>query len=122
MTTKPHILICDDERGIREALRMILEPHYLLSYVTNGEEVLEFLKTENPHLLIMDVKMPRLGGLDALPKIRLTKPKLPILIITGYESRDVATEALQRGATAYLTKPFERHTVAAEVRMLLHQK
>ena len=121
MTTKLHILICDDERGIRESLRMILEPRYLLSYVTNGEEVLEFLKTETPNLLIMDVKMPRLGGLDALPRIRQAEPKLPILIITGYESRDVATEALARGATAYLTKPFERHRVAAEVQALLKQ-
>ena len=117
--TKANILICDDERGIREALKLILERDYHLFYARNGKEAALRVKTLKPDLLIMDIKMPFLNGLDALRVIRQIDQRVPILIITGYESSDVAVQAVNLGANDYLTKPFEREEVTAKVQALL---
>lgn len=115
------ILICDDETGIRESLKLILENEYPLAYARNGQEVVTLLKDKKnqPDLLIMDIKMPRMNGLDTLRQLRRVRPKLRVLIITGYESSDVAAEAVRLGASDYLTKPFDRETVREKVRALL---
>lgn len=117
--TRPHILVCDDETGIRESLRLILDHDYLLTYASHGRDAVEYIRLHDPDLLIMDIKMPHLNGLDALREIKQIKPRQRVLIITGYESSDVAAEAIQAGASDYLTKPFDRDTVKEKVRNLL---
>ena len=119
MLKKARILICDDESGIRDALTLILEEAYELSYTTNGEEALTYLKTNSPDLMILDVKMPRMGGLDVLRHIKHLRPKMPVLMATGYESCDVASQASSLGADDYLVKPFDRHQVREKVEALL---
>lgn len=116
-----HILVCDDETGIRESLKLILERDYQLSYARNGKEVVTLLKDKKnqPDLLIMDIKMPHLNGMDTLRQLRRIRPKLKVLIITGYESCDVAADAIRLGASDYLTKPFDRDTVKEKVQALL---
>lgn len=118
--TKPKILICDDEAGVRESFRMILEEDYHLKFVTNGEEALEQIQADEPALLIMDIKMPKLNGLETLKAVRALKPRLKVLIVTGYESSDVAEEAIRLGANNYLAKPFERQEVRAHIQSLLN--
>lgn len=113
------ILICDDEPGVRESLKLILERDYALSFVANGEEALARVAQRAPAALLLDIKMPRMGGLEALREIARRHPALPILVISGYESADVAAQAVALGAADYLTKPFDRHVVAAKVRALL---
>ena len=119
MENKVKILVCDDERGVRDSLKLILEPEYDLSYVTNGEEALRALEGSNPDLMILDVKMPRMGGVEALEKIKQLRPGIKVLMITGYESHDVAAQATKLGANDYLTKPFEAKRVLSQVRALL---
>jgi YesN/AraC family two-component response regulator len=117
-----HILICDDETGIRESLKLILDRQYRLSYASHGKDVVEFLKRNRktpPDMLIMDIKMPHLNGLDALRQVRRINRKIRVLIITGYESSDVAAQAIRFGANDYLTKPFDRETVREKVHSLL---
>ena len=116
---KASILICDDESGVRESLKLILESEYNLSYVTHGKDAVEFVKKHNPDLAILDIKMPHLNGLDALRAIKRAKPRVRILMITGYESSDVATQAINLGADDYLTKPFDRKRVRSKVETLL---
>jgi YesN/AraC family two-component response regulator len=118
---KASILICDDEMGIRESLKLILERDYALDYVTHGKEAVEYVKKHQPDLVIMDIKMPHMNGLDALRRIRRARPRVRILMITGYESSDVAAQAIQFGANDYLTKPFEREKVWEKVEALLSQ-
>ncbi len=116
---KDRILVCDDEQGVRDSLKLILEPEYDLSYVTNGEEAIERLKADNPALLILDVKMPRMGGVEALQTVKRLRPGIKVLMITGYESHDVAAQATKLGADDYLTKPFEAKKVLSKVQALL---
>ena len=117
--SKQRILICDDERGVRESLKLILDREYELAFATNGQEALDHLQNQEADLAILDIKMPRLNGFEALRSLRRLRPALRILMITGYESGDVASEALQLGADDYLTKPFEREKVQEKVRALL---
>jgi len=116
---KADILVCDDEAGVRESLKLILGKEYTLAYATNGEEAVNYIKAHNPDLLIMDVKMPKMGGLEALRLIKRLKPKLPVLMATGYESSDVAVQAVHLGANDYLVKPYDREQVHAKVQALL---
>jgi DNA-binding NtrC family response regulator len=116
---KVRILVCDDEQGVRDSLKLILEPEYELSYVANGEEAVEHLRANPADLLILDVKMPRMGGVEALQKIKRVRPRLKVLMITGYESHDVAAQATKFGADDYLTKPFESKKVLAKIQALL---
>ncbi len=119
---KPTILVCDDELGLRESLKLILEPDYALAFTGNGEEAIRYIKANDPDLLIMDVKMPKMSGLEALAQIKQLKPQIPVLMITGYESSDVAAQAIKLGAAAYLTKPFDCQKVLEQIRGLLAQK
>ncbi len=116
---KAEILICDDEMGVRESLKLILGEEYTLVYVTNGEEAVRYIKAHSPDLAIMDVKMPKMGGLDALRLIKKIRPKQRVLMATGYESCDVASQAVKLGANDYLVKPFEQEEVRSKVRALL---
>ena len=119
---KPNILICDDEEGVRESLRMILSGDYSLTFTKEGEEALNSLAVKAPELVIMDIKMPGMNGLEALKRIKHEKPGVPVMVITGYESLNVATEAVKSGTDDYLTKPFDRKKLSERVRVLLKKR
>ncbi len=116
---KPDVLICDDELGVRESLRLILEGQYALSFAVNGEEAVRHVKDHNPAVVIMDIKMPVMNGLDALAQIKKLKPRVPVVMITGYESDDVAAQAMRLGANDYLTKPFDRQRILSKIQAIL---
>ena len=116
---KSTILVCDDELGVRESLKLILEQDYTLTFAENGAEAIQCAKTHDLDLMIMDVKMPKMNGLEAMAEIKKIKPNIPVLMMTGYESSDVATQAATLGADAYLTKPFDRQKVLDQVHALL---
>ncbi len=119
---KANILICDDEPGVRNSLQLILGDEYTLICATNGEEAVQYVKTHNPDLAILDVKMPKMDGLDALQQIKRLKPNLPVFMATGYEASDVAAQAVQLGADDYLVKPFDREKVQSKVHAALHPR
>jgi len=105
--SRPTILICDDEEGIRESFKLILEEDYDLEFVVNGLDALEKLKTLKPNLVLLDIKMPKIHGLEILKKIKTAHPSLPVIIVTGYQSVEMAREAIKNGAADYIPKPFE---------------
>lgn len=104
---RPTILICDDEEGIRESFKLILSDMYDLTFAENGLKALELLKTLSPAAMLLDIKMPKLNGMETLKQIKKLKPNLPVIIVTGYQSVELAQEALKNGAADYIPKPFD---------------
>ena len=119
MSTKK-VLICDDEEGIRESLKLILSDFYELILTKDGLQCLDVLeKSKDIGLVLMDIKMPKVNGLDVLKQIKAKYPKLDVVIITGYKSVETATEAVRLGASGYIVKPFKSEEILATVKSLL---
>ncbi len=116
---KANIMICDDEEGVRETLKHMLGDEYELSFTANGEEAIEHIKANDPAVALLDIKMPKVSGMEALRKIKELKPNVRVVIVTGYESTDVATEAMNLGADDYIVKPFRKQKILAQIQALL---
>ena len=114
------ILVCDDEEGIRESFKLILNDFYHLKFATHGLEAIEMLKAGlSPDLMLLDIKMPKLHGMEILKQIKQLKPTLPVIIVTGYQSVEMAQEALKNGAADYIPKPFDSKEILKVVAALL---
>ena len=118
MTTS-RILIADDEEGIREALKLILNGTYALTFATDGQETLAKLQKQPFDLVMLDVKMPKADGIEVLRWIRKHRANMLVVMLTAYQSVEVAKEAVRLGANDYLPKPFERDHVVTVLRDLL---
>lgn len=118
---KANILVVDDELGPREALRMILKDDYRIFFATNGLEAVEHTKKQPPDLVIMDMKMPVMDGLQALKRIKEINPYVSVLMVTGYGTIDTAVEAMKIGAIDYITKPFDSFSILQKVKGALEE-
>jgi CheY-like chemotaxis protein len=116
MSNKPSILVCDDEEGIRESLKLILNDTYDLTVTCSGKECLDQLdKNKDIKLVLIDIKMPEQNGLEVTKEIKRLHPNTKVIIVTGYASAEIAQEAAQLGADAYITKPFESKDILKKV-------
>lgn len=115
------ILVVDDELGPREALRMILKDDYRIFFATNGLEAVEHTRGQPPDLVIMDMKMPVMDGLQALKRIKEINPYISVLMVTGYGTIDTAVEAMKIGAIDYITKPFDSFSILQKVKGALEE-
>ncbi len=113
---QPRILIADDEEGIRESLRLILDREYEVDVAADGQETLDKLAAERFDLLLLDMKMPKVDGLVVMQHVRKERITVPVLVLTAYQSVEFAKEAVRLGARDYLPKPFERQQVLDAVR------
>ena len=101
------ILIVDDELKIRQVLQGFLELHGFKTLAAgSGEEALEICQRSNPTIVLLDINLPGLNGLQTLEALKELKPSLPVIMITALEEEDVLQEALTRGANDYILKPF----------------
>jgi len=113
------VLIADDEEGIRESLKLILGRHYELEFATDGEEALNALKNNEYGVTLLDIKMPKMDGLDVLKNAREQGVETPVIMLTAYQSVELAQQAVQYGAKDYLPKPFETDQVRTAVKRVL---
>ncbi|GAB1481936.1 sigma-54 dependent transcriptional regulator [Treponema sp.] len=114
------ILIIDDEPGIRGALRSILEDEkYRVIVVEDAIEGIEVLQKSSIDLVFLDVWLPRLGGLEALEKIRAAWPNLEVVMISGHANVDMAVRAVKLGAFDFLEKPLSLEKVLTVTRNAL---
>jgi len=110
------ILICDDEEGIRESLKLILGDHYDLISVDSGEQCLDCLDHDaSIGLVLLDIKMPKVNGLEILKAIKEKNADLNVIIVTGYKSVETASEASALGASGYIVKPFKSDEILSAV-------
>jgi two-component system response regulator MprA len=121
-TTRPRVLVVDDDRAVRESLRRSLEFNgYDVALAADGAEALAVVGGVNPDAVVMDVMMPRLDGIEATRTLRAAGNGLPILVLTARDSVGDRVEGLDAGADDYLTKPFALEELLARLRALLRR-
>ena len=113
---KKTILVCDDEEGIRESFKLILEKDYDVIFAGSGDEAIEKTKAAPADIVILDIKMPRKDGLETLKELKKINPAMKVIIATGYKSVDTAQEAMRLGASDYIVKPFDRQKITNLIR------
>ena len=101
------ILVVDDDSSVRETLRQVLKDRgYQVTLAKNGEEALERLREQEYCLVLTDLRMPGMQGIELMRKIRRAYPDVGVIIMTAYGTIDTAIEAMSHGAADYLIKPF----------------
>ena len=117
------ILVADDDASIRSLLKQLLSDEgYSVVEATTGNEVVEKVKDTNPDLVIMDVRMPELDGIEALSKLKVSSPKTSVLIMTAFGSSNNAIRAMELGAFDYITKPFELDKISHTVKRVIEYR
>jgi two-component system nitrogen regulation response regulator NtrX len=113
---KPRILVIDDEAAIRDSLRMILEyEHYEFIGASSGPDGIAAVKREAPDLVLLDIKMPGMNGLEVLAEIRKVDEALPVAMISGHGTITDAMQATRLGAFDFVEKPFTSERVLVTV-------
>lgn len=117
------ILVADDDAVIRKGLIRILSAQgYEVEAVSNGRAALDRLQQKQFKLLVTDLKMPGMSGLDVLKAIRNCQPELPVVLITGYAAIENAVEAIKNGATDYLAKPFTNEELIDKIKNAIESR
>ena len=117
------ILIVDDEEVLRDVLDAVLRREgFDVISASSGEEALSILDAEEVDLVILDVMLPGISGIDTLRSIRISTPQLPVVVITAFSSIDGAIEAMKYGAFHYIPKPFKNEEVVMTVNKALEQR
>ncbi len=119
---KPRVLVVDDDRAVRESLRRSLEFNgYEVHLAGDGAEALAGIGAVNPDVVVMDVMMPRLDGLETTRALRSAGNDVPIIVLTARDAVGDRVEGLDAGADDYLAKPFALPELLARLRALLRR-
>jgi DNA-binding NtrC family response regulator len=117
------ILIVDDDENIRKVITMILaDEGYAVESVDTAKKAIEITKKKFFNLALIDVRLPDMEGIELLTKMRETTPKMRKIIITGYPTLQNAMEAVNRGADAYILKPFDMEKALQTIREQLEKQ
>ena len=117
------ILVIDDERSMREFLSIMLEREgYSVVTKDNGNDALEFINKNKYDLIITDIKMPKISGIEILRESMTLHPNTPVIMITAFASTEVAVEAMKLGAYDYITKPFNVDEIKIIIKNALEKK
>lgn len=118
---KPKILVVDDEDNVRKNLSAFILKKFNsdVGQAKDGKEALEKIKEQNFDLMLLDIKMPGISGIEVIKQAKISSPQTKILVVSGYDSNEVAKEALKAGAMDFVPKPYTAEAVAAKVKSLL---
>ncbi|MCD6452256.1 MAG: sigma-54-dependent Fis family transcriptional regulator [Acidobacteria bacterium] len=123
MNRKEKILIVDDEPDMQEVLETLLKSEgYLIDTASSGKEALSKLSEEIYDLVILDVMMPEMDGIETLTKIKEEDPEQVVIMITAYASVENAIAAMRKGAFDYITRPFRNEEIILTIKRALEQK
>ena len=112
-----NILVIDDEKSIRSTLQEVLEyESHKVSLATNGPEGLEMLKENNFDVILCDIKMPKMDGIEVLQKAAEISPDIPVIMISGHGNIDTAVEAIKKGAYDFIEKPLDLNRLLVSIR------
>ncbi len=120
---KPHILIVDDQKDIARGLALVLtEIGAEVKAFSSGDKALEHIMLNPVDVVITDIRMPGIGGMSLLEKIKENRPKIGVILLTAYGSIESAIESMRKGAYHYVTKPFNNDELLIVVRRAVQEK
>ncbi|WP_374456840.1 response regulator transcription factor [Nocardioides sp.] len=120
--SRPRVLVVDDDRAVRDSLRRSLEFNgYEVVLAADGAEALVTLGAQHPDVVVIDVMMPRLDGIETTRALRAAGNDVPVLVLTARDAVGDRVEGLDAGADDYLTKPFALEELLARLRALLRR-
>ena len=119
-TGNGRVLVADDEPDVRKLVRMVLtKAGYNVLEAEDGAKAIEVLNTGENRLMldviICDIRMPKLNGMEAIAYFRKEYPRVPLVVLTGFPDTDMATSLLRQGVADYLVKPVEAETLRTAV-------
>jgi len=122
--TRGKILVIDDEEDVREVLRLHLESaKYTVQEASDGQEALKMMESGSNllqvGLIICDIRMPKVNGIEAIDFLKQHAPSIPIIVITGYPDSELAVSLLKKGVRDYMVKPVEKEKLLAKVKEIL---
>ncbi len=116
------ILIVDDDLQICETLAEILSDEgFEVEYVLSGEEALQKIDSESYDVVITDLLMPKVDGMEILTHVKRVKPKTQVIMITAFATIENAVEAMKRGASDYIAKPFKINEIQSSIKRVLEE-
>jgi DNA-binding response OmpR family regulator len=113
---RPVVLVVDDDDGVRDALHVVLEDRYSVLDVADGRTALGVLRARRVDLVLLDILMPDVDGLEILREIKALEPDLPVIMMTAVKTVRTTVAAMKLGAADYLTKPFQEEELLAAIR------
>ena len=117
---EPHVLVVDDDKVIRDLLRRLLEPEgYRVATASDGDEGLGHVSHAMPDLVLLDLKMPGMNGVEFLRRFREEHADIPVVVVTGYPDSDMMNRAMRYGPITLLAKPVDRGQLVRSVRVAL---
>lgn len=116
---KKKVLVVDDEQGVRQSFRMTLKDNYDILEANNGKEALKILQENRPDVILLDIIMPQMSGIEVLKNMKEIGVQVPIIVITAIKDTDAGKEAMKLGAFDYLTKPLDVKKLEALIQKTL---
>ena len=117
------ILIVDDNPNVRSSLSAVLaDEEFDVSAVADGEEAFEFLKTNTPSVMLLDIWLPGLGGMEVLKEVGQTHPETTVIMISGHGTIELAVQAMKLGAYGFIEKPLSLENVLQQVHHALQSR
>jgi DNA-binding NtrC family response regulator len=119
---RPTILVVDDDPGLRESFRLILEDEFEVLDVPDGHQALDIVRSCQVDLVLLDIRLPGMDGLEVLERIKGLDEQLDVILVTAVKTVRTAVSAMKLGALDYLTKPFDEDEVLALIRRALDKR
>jgi DNA-binding NtrC family response regulator len=119
---RPVVLVVDDDPGVRESFRLILEDHYDVTDVPDGPTALDVVRTSAVDLVLLDIRLPGMDGIEVLERIKALDEGIEVILVTAVKTVRTAVAAMKLGAFDYLTKPFEEDELLSLSRRALERR
>ncbi len=119
---RPTILVVDDDDGLRESFRLILDDEYEVVDVSSGQQALEVVRAAQVDVVLLDIRLPEMDGIEVLERIKQIDEQAEVVLVTAVKTVKTAVAAMKLGAFDYVTKPFDEEELVATIRRALQKR
>ena len=113
---KKRILVIEDDKDINELIQYNLDKEgFLVASTYSSEQAFDYLKNQNPELIILDLMLPGIDGLEVLRKVKETRPEIEVIVLTGHGNEEDRKLCMELGAFAYLQKPLDINVLSVTI-------